>query len=145
MKCLIQRVTKASCRTNNELISEIGNGLLILVSYAFDDKIETNDKMIAKILKLRIFEDENNKMNLSVVDTNNEILAVSQFTLCANTKDGNRPSFSTSLNGIDAKIYYEDFKEKLIKAYPKVKFGRYQTDMQIELINDGPCTFMLEM
>ena len=144
MKALIQRVKKASVTINGELYSEINNGILVFLGVVKGDSKENADKLADKISKLRIFEDENEKMNLSVQDVNGEILVVSQFTLAGDCKKGTRPSFDSAEYPQRANELYEYFNEQIkIKNIP-VKTGVFGAMMDIELINDGPVTFMLE-
>ena len=144
MKLLIQRVNKASVKIDNKEIAHIGKGLLIFIGLCKDDTEKMFDKVIKKILTLRIFHDKNNKMNKSILDINGEILIVSQFTLCATIKSGTRPSFSSALEPKKAKELYEKFVYMFNTKYPMVKTGKFGAYMQIELVNDGPVTFMLE-
>lgn len=145
MKLLIQRVKKASVTINNKLFSSIGNGILGFLGVEKNDTKEQADFLINKVKNLRIFEDENNKMNLSISDINGEFLIVSQFTLCGNCKKGTRPSFDDAMNPNEAKLLYEYFYQTLeAESNLKVKTGEFGAMMEIELINDGPVTFMLE-
>lgn len=144
MKALIQRVKKASVTIDNKLYSEIGKGLLVLLGVEKDDEKENGDKLAQKISTLRIFEDENDKMNLSVKDVNGEILVVSQFTLCGDCKKGTRPSFDKAAPPEKANELYEDFVSILKAGGFRVKTGKFRAMMDVELINDGPVTFMVE-
>lgn len=144
MRVVIQRVKSASCTVNNELISKIENGFLLLVGFTHTDTLDEITKMARKIANLRIFEDENEKMNLNIAQVNGEVLSISQFTLYANTKDGNRPSFVESMEPEKANKYYEIFNSELRKYHLVVKSGVFGASMQIELINDGPVTVNLE-
>lgn len=144
MKCLIQRVKKASVTIDNKLYSKIGIGILALLGVEKGDTIENAQKLAEKIIKLRIFEDENGKMNKSLQDVNGEILIVSQFTLCGDCKKGTRPSFDKSEKPELANKLYEDFVTIVKNANIKVGTGKFGAMMDIELINDGPVTFMLE-
>ncbi|HIS37099.1 TPA: D-tyrosyl-tRNA(Tyr) deacylase [Candidatus Scatousia excrementigallinarum] len=144
MKALIQRVKKASVTIDNKLYSEIGKGLLVLLGVEKDDEKENGDKLAQKISTLRIFEDENDKMNLSVKDVNGEILVVSQFTLCGDCKKGTRPSFDKAAPPEKANELYEDFVSVLKAGGFRVKTGKFRAMMDVELINDGPVTFMVE-
>lgn len=144
MKCLIQRVKKASVTIDNELYSQIGVGILALLGVEMGDTIENAQKLAEKIIKLRIFEDENGKMNKSLQDVNGEMLIVSQFTLCGDCKKGTRPSFDKSEKPELANKLYEDFVTIVKNANIKVGTGKFGAMMDVELINDGPVTFMLE-
>lgn len=144
MKCLIQRVKKASVTINGELYSKINAGILALLGVEKGDSIENAEKLAEKILKLRIFEDENGKMNKSLLDTKGEMLIVSQFTLCGDCKKGTRPSFDKSEKPELANKLYEDFVNIVKKAGVKTGTGKFGAMMDVELINDGPVTFMLE-
>ena len=144
MKVLIQRVKRASVTIDNRLYSNIDKGLLVLVGIEKGDKEETVLKLAEKTLNLRIFEDEKEKMNLSVKDVKGEILSVSQFTLAGNCKKGTRPSFDNAERPDLAKNFYELYNNKLSEQVP-VKTGVFGAMMEVELINDGPVTFMLEL
>lgn len=144
MKCLIQRVKKASVTIDNELYSQIGVGILALLGVEKGDTIENAQKLAEKIIKLRIFEDENGKMNKSLQGVNGEMLIVSQFTLCGDCKKGTRPSFDKSEKPELANKLYEDFVTIVKNASIKVGTGKFGAMMDVELINDGPVTFMLE-
>ncbi len=144
MKALIQRVKKASVTIENELYSSIEAGLLVFLGVTKSDTLENSQKLAQKILGLRIFEDENEKMNLSVQDVEGEILVVSQFTLCGDCKKGTRPSFDEAAPPEMANELYEDFVKKLQGSGLKVKTGKFRAMMDVSLINDGPVTFMIE-
>lgn len=144
MKALIQRVKRASVTIDTKLYSEIGKGLLVLLGVEKDDEKENGDKLAQKISTLRIFEDENDKMNLSVKDINGEILVVSQFTLCSDCRKGTRPSFDKAAPPEKANELYEDFVNVLKAGGFRVKTGKFRAMMDVELINDGPVTFMVE-
>ncbi|MBO6088623.1 D-tyrosyl-tRNA(Tyr) deacylase [bacterium] len=143
MKALIQRVKNASVTINNELFSSIECGLLVFLGVEKSDEKENAQKLAEKILKLRIFEDENEKMNLSVSDIKGEILVVSQFTLCGDCKKGTRPSFDNSAPPERAVELYEYFVEQVKFSGLKVETGKFRSHMDISLINDGPVTFLL--
>ena len=144
MKALIQRVKKASVTINNELFSSIKHGLLIFVGVEKNDEKINAQKLAQKIISLRIFEDENEKMNKSILDTKGEILIVSQFTLCGNCAKGTRPSFDNSAPLEKANSLYEYFVSQVKESNLKVETGKFQAMMDVELINDGPVTFMVE-
>lgn len=144
MKALLQRVKKASVEIGGEIYSETSAGLLVLLGVEKDDAQKQADDLAKKIVNLRIFEDNQQKMNLSVLDIKGEILAVSQFTLAGDTSRGNRPGFETAARPEQAKPLYEYFVETLQAYGIVVKTGVFQADMQVALVNDGPVTFMLE-
>ncbi len=144
MKAVIQRVSKASVTIDGDTISEIGKGYLILLGVMEGDTEAQADLLAEKISKLRIFEDENGKMNLSVRDVKGEILVVSQFTLCADCRKGNRPSFSLSANPDEANRLYVYFTEYLRKEFDVVKTGEFGADMDVMLHNDGPVTIIFD-
>lgn len=145
MRVVIQKVKRASVTVNNKIISEIKYGLMILVGYELDDGIEDISWLVNKITNLRIFNDHNNKMNLSLKDTDGDILLVSQFTLHASTKKGNRPSFINSFNPNEAnKLYKTTIKELEKSLEKKIKCGVFGELMDVELINDGPLTITID-
>lgn len=144
MKALIQRVKKASVKINGELYSQIDAGLLVFLGVAKDDMVENSQKLAQKVLSLRIFEDDNEKMNFSISDIKGQILVVSQFTLCGDCKKGTRPSFDNAAAPDKAVLLYEDFIRQLEKSSLIVKTGKFRAMMDIELINDGPVTFLIE-
>lgn len=144
MKALIQRVKKASVTIDEHLYSEIGQGLLIFLGVTKDDTTENSSKLAEKITKLRIFEDENGKMNLSIQDVKGEILVVSQFTLCGDCKKGTRPSFDNAASPEIAVKLYEDFVKNLKASGLNIETGKFRAMMDVQLINDGPVTFLIE-
>ena len=144
MKALIQRVKKASVTIDEHLYSEIGQGLLIFLGVTKDDTTQNSSKLAEKISKLRIFEDENEKMNLSIQDVKGEILVVSQFTLCGDCKKGTRPSFDNAASPEIAVKLYEDFVKNLKAFDIRVQTGKFRAMMDVQLINDGPVTFLIE-
>lgn len=144
MKALIQRVKRASVTINGELYSSIGKGILVLLGVEKSDEIENAQRLAQKVANLRIFEDENDRMNFSVKDVNGEILVVSQFTLCDDCKKGTRPSFDKAAQPEKANSLYEDFVRMLKDDGFDVKTGKFRAMMDVELINDGPVTFMIE-
>ncbi len=144
MKALIQRVKQASVTIDNELYSKIGHGILVFLGVEKSDTKENADKLAQKVVNLRIFEDENDKMNLSVKDTNGEVLIVSQFTLCADCKKGTRPSFDKVAYPDMALELYEYFIQSIESYGMNVKTGKFRAMMDVELINDGPVTLWVE-
>ena len=143
MRIVIQRCSSASVSIDKDVRS-IKNGLVVFLGITHDDIEQDIDYLIKKITNLRIFEDNDNKMNYSVKDINGEILLVSQFTLYANTKNGNRPSFTDSMNYNEAKKMYEIFINKLKDTGISFKIGEFGADMKVELINDGPVTILID-
>ena len=144
MKALVQRVKNASVTIDNELYSSINKGLLVFLGVEKNDTKENADWLVNKLLKLRIFEDENDKMNFSVSDVGGEILVVSQFTLAGDFKKGTRPSFDSAMPPKEANELYEYFVLELKQSNLKIETGVFQAMMDIALVNDGPVTFMLE-
>lgn len=144
MKAVIQRVKRASVTIENELYSEIRCGMLIFLGVEKSDTQENAEKLAQKVMGLRIFEDENGKMNLSVKDVNGEILVVSQFTLCGDCKKGTRPSFDNAAPPEDANRLYEYFVQNIKSWNLNVETGKFRAMMDVSLINDGPVTFMVE-
>ena len=143
MRVVIQRCKEASVSFDNTTNS-IDKGLVVLLGMTNGDTIEDINYIIKKISNLRIFEDSEGKMNLSVKDINGSILLVSQFTLYASCKDGNRPSFTNALNYEDSEKLYELFKEELNKTNIPFKTGEFGADMKVSLINDGPVTIIID-
>ncbi len=143
MKVVVQRVSKAIVSVNNQVVGSIDEGLMLLVGFTQDDTLENIDYMVNKVLNLRIFPDENGVMNKSVKDTGGSILSISQFTLYGDASKGNRPSYVKALKGEEAIKLYEIFNEKL-KENVLVETGVFGADMQVELINMGPTTIILE-
>ena len=143
MKIVIQRVKRASVSIDSELYNQIQQGLLLLVGVAPDDAQEDVAYAVRKITNMRIFSDDEDKMNLSVKDVNGEILSISQFTLYADTKKGNRPAFTGAAKPDLASQLYDDFNELLSREIP-VKTGVFAADMQVALVNDGPVTIVLD-
>ena len=145
MRFVVQRVTHASVTVDGNVIGKIGQGFMVLIGVSDEDTKETADKMVKKLLGLRIFEDENEKMNLSVLDIDGEVLVVSQFTLCADIKKGNRPSFTTAAQPAYANELYEYFMEQLkLNGIKKVEHGSFGADMKVEINNDGPVTIIMD-
>lgn len=145
MKAVIQRVRHASVTIDGVQVSSVNMGYLILLGVEQGDTKAEADKLVKKIPVLRIFEDENEKMNLSCLDVNGEILVVSQFTLCADCSHGRRPSFTKSAPPEEAEMLYEYFVDELKQAgVKKVDTGRFGADMKVDLLNDGPVTIILD-
>lgn len=144
MKLVIQRVTEASVTIEGSVKGQIGKGYLVLIGVAKDDTKEIADKMIKKMLGLRIFEDENGKTNLSLDDVNGELLLISQFTLYADCKHGNRPSFTDACPPKEASDMYDYFVGECVKTGKKVETGIFGADMKVSLLNDGPFTIVLD-
>lgn len=145
MRAIIQRVSRASVTIDGKIHSQIGNGVLALLGIEDADTDEDIQWLSAKIVNLRIFNDENGVMNISVKETNGEILVVSQFTLHASTKKGNRPSYSKASKPEIAIPLYEKFLQQLSNELDKeVKAGIFGADMKVELLNDGPVTIMID-
>lgn len=144
MKILVQKVTSASVTVNEQKVSEINNGYLLFIGIEKADDCSKADYLAKKVANFRIFTDTNDKMNLSIQDVGGEILAVSQFTLAADLSRGNRPGFDTAALPLDAEPLYEYFIEQLRNYNINVKTGIFQADMKVALINDGPCTFLLQ-
>lgn len=144
MKFVIQRVTEASVTVDGNCIGKIGKGFLVLIGISENDTREIADKMIKKLIGLRIFKDENGKVNLSLADVNGELLLVSQFTLYADCKKGNRPSFVNAGNPELANQLYEYIIESCRRQLPVVETGSFGADMKVSLLNDGPFTILLD-
>lgn len=144
MRVILQRVKYASVTVDNQLINKIDEGFLLLVGVKVNEKKEDVEKIARKISGLRIFEDENHKLNIALKDVNGEILSISQFTLYADLKKGNRPSFVDAAGREEAIKFYEYFNELLKMNGINVKTGVFGADMKIELLNDGPVTIILD-
>ena len=144
MRILVQRVKYASCTVDNEITGKCGKGYLLFVGFKDGDSDIELNKLLKKVVGLRIFEDEFGKMNKSLNDIDGSILAISQFTLYADCKHGNRPSFTTAMKYDLANDYFNKFVELLKESNIKVETGVFGADMKIELLNDGPVTIMLD-
>ena len=145
MIAVLQRVSEASVRVDGKVIGQIDAGLLVLLCAEKGDTDALVDKMLAKILKLRIFSDDAGKMNLSVQDVGGGLLLVSQFTLAADLAGGNRPSFTQAAAPDEGRRLFEHFVVQAQKAHPVVQTGRFAADMKVALINDGPITIPMRM
>lgn len=143
MKIVVQRSNNSKVIVNNEVVGEIQFGLVLLVSFTYEDQVKDIDYMIDKIINLRIFDDENGVMNKSLLDVNGEVLSISQFTLYADTKKGRRPSYINALKGEEAVKLYDLFNEKLGKLVT-LKKGIFGADMLLNIENNGPVTIILE-
>ncbi len=143
MKVVIQRVTKSTVTVDNKIVGKIDKGLNVLVGFTDTDTISDLEYLKRKILNLRIFDDENGIMNKSIKEINGKILLVSQFTLYADTKKGNRPSYIKALNGEKAVVLYNQFIE-MLSTEIEVKTGIFGANMQVEIENDGPITIIID-
>lgn len=144
MKLVIQRVGNAKVEVDSRIIGQIEKGFLVLLGVGPEDNAEIADFLVEKLCNLRVFEDENQKMNLSIKDIDGELLIVSQFTLYADCKKGNRPSFSNAAKPEKANDLYEYFMKKCKEKVRKVEHGEFGADMKVSLLNDGPVTIILE-
>lgn len=144
LRILIQRSLQSSVEVNQQTIGSIDKGFVILVGVTHDDDASDVEYCVRKIANLRLFEDEDGKTNLSLKDVQGEILSISQFSLFANTKKGNRPSFIRAAQPDHANQLYEDFNEQLRALGFKVETGEFGTDMQVKIINDGPMTLLID-
>lgn len=145
MKVVVQRVLSATCEIDNNIYSKIDRGLLLYVGFTEQDNEQIIDKYVNKIVNLRIFEDEDEKMNQSAIDNNYSILSISQFTLYGDCKKGYRPSFIKALNPVDAEYLYNVFNDKLASFGLHVETGIFRSTMKISSINDGPVTIIMEL
>ena len=145
MIAVLQRVSEARVEIAGETIGSVGHGLLVLLCAEPDDTEAVGEKMLAKILKLRVFGDEAGKMNLSVQDIAGGLLIVSQFTLAADTKSGNRPGFTGAAPPVLGEALYDAFVKAAHAAHPVVQTGRFGADMKVHLVNDGPVTIPLQI
>ena len=144
MKIVLQRVKEASVTIDGEVYGAINKGYMILVGFNNDDTHEIIDRLVEKVIHLRVFEDENQKMNRSLIDVEGFILSISQFTLYADCKKGNRPSFTNAGKPDLATTLYDQFNQKLQEQGMHVETGIFGADMKIELLNDGPVTIVLD-
>jgi D-tyrosyl-tRNA(Tyr) deacylase len=143
MRILVQRSLNSSVSVNSEIVGSIDKGLVLFVGFTEGDDSQKIDYLVNKVLNLRIFDDENGIMNKSILDVGGSILSVSQFTLYADTKKGNRPSYINALGGDRATYLYDEFNKKL-KEHIHVETGVFGADMKVNIINDGPVTILLE-
>ncbi|MDG4652073.1 D-aminoacyl-tRNA deacylase [Chryseobacterium arthrosphaerae] len=144
MKIVIQRVSEASVKVDGKIVGEIGKGLMLLVGIDENDEKPDADWLVQKVLNLRIFGDEDGKLNLSVKDISGEVLCISQFTLIADYKKGNRPSFIKAAKPDKAVPLFDYFKEEIAKSGLKTESGIFGADMKVSLINDGPVTIVMD-
>lgn len=143
MKVLVQRVLEASVAVDEETLASTAHGLLLMVCFELQDTIEELKKAAEKVSLLRIFEDENHKMNFNIQQVKGEVLSISQFTLSWDGSHGHRPSFDQSMPPAQARLFYHQFNKELKERGIVVKEGRFGAEMKVRLINDGPVTFML--
>ena len=143
MKVLVQRSLKSSVSVDNIVVGSIDSGLVLFVAFTHKDTIEDIDYLIKKIVNLRIFDDENGVMNKSILDVGGQVLSISQFTLYADTKKGNRPSYINAMGGENSIKLYDEFNNRLSK-FVSVEKGIFGADMKVNILNDGPVTIMLE-
>ena len=144
MKLVVQRVKKAEVKVDGNIVGKIDKGFLVLIGIKVGDTKEQADYLVKKLCNLRVFSDENDKMNLSLKDVNGELLIVSQFTLYANCKEGNRPSFVEAAKPDIAIPLYEYFVSECKKIIPVVETGIFGADMKVDLLNDGPVTIIMD-
>ncbi len=144
MRCVIQRVSRARVTVDGEVTGEIGRGLLVLLGVSRDDSEDQALTLVDKTLNLRVFDDDEDRMNLSLLDVGGELLVVSQFTLYGDARKGRRPSYIDAAAPIDANRLYEFFVDEARKQVMKVETGRFQAMMDVELVNDGPVTILLD-
>lgn len=144
MRTIVQRVKEASVKVNDQLVGSIGKGLLVFLGVGTEDNESDLDYMVNKVLGLRIFQDENDKMNLSLEDIEGDIIVISQFTLYGDVRKGKRPSFTASAAPEMGEFYYEKFIDKCREKGVNVETGIFGADMEVHLINDGPVTIMLD-
>jgi len=144
MRVLVQRVLEAHVEVENKIVGKIRNGLLAFIGFKKDDGVEQLIKASKKLISLRIFSDEQGKMNKAVQDIDGEILLISQFTLYSDTSRGNRPGFEAAMPAEEAEKLFQQFVLMVKGLFPKVQTGIFQADMKVKLINDGPVTIMLE-
>lgn len=144
MICVVQRVTHAKVEVAGETLGEIQQGMMVLCGFQPEDTVQSIHKMADKLLKFRIFADDDGKMNLNIQQIQGQFLLVPQFTLAADTSKGNRPGFQTSASPQYAQAWFREFVQRMNQIFPGCQAGRFGADMQVHLINDGPVTFRLE-
>jgi len=144
VRAVVQRVFSARCAVGDETVSEIGKGLLVFLGIGKDDSISDLEYIVEKILHLRIFEDENQKTNLSINDVNGAIMIISQFTLYGDVRKGRRPSFDSAMSPSEAEGLYNEVVDRLKSSGLRIATGRFREMMRISLINDGPMTILLD-
>lgn len=144
MRLVVQRVTSSKVTVDNEVIGSINKGFNVLIGFSNDDTIEDLKYLKDKLVNLRVFEDENDKMNLSLLDINGDILAISQFTLYGDCRKGRRPNFMNAMGGDSAIKLYEEFVAMLKETGLKVETGKFGADMKVDIQNDGPVTILLD-
>lgn len=144
MRAVVQRVTSSSVSVDGKIIGEIGLGFNLLIGISKDDTLEDLKYIKDKVINLRVFQDENDKMNLSLLDVNGEILVISQFTLYGDCRKGRRPNFMEAQSGDEALKLYEEFLELLKTSDLKVESGEFGADMKVQINNDGPVTILLD-
>lgn len=143
MKLVVMRSKNSSVSVENEIIGKIEHGLMILVGISVDDTLEDVQKLASKVLNLRIFDDEAGVMNKSILDVGGSILSISQFTLLADTKKGNRPSYIKAMKGEQAIVLYNEFN-RILSEHVSVETGKFGADMQVSILNDGPITIIMD-
>lgn len=144
MRAVIQRVKRASVEVDHKIIADIDKGLLVLVGFIDEDDKKVYEYMLDKIINLRIFEDEDDKMNLSIKDIKGKIIVVPNFTLYGDCRKGRRPSYSTAAKPDQARTIFKEFMTLADEKYPGIQQGMFQADMKVELLNDGPVTLLLD-
>ena len=144
MRAVVQRVKKSSVKVDGKVVGEIGKGFNVLIGISKEDTLEDVKFLKDKILNLRVFEDENGKMNLSLLDVKGELLLISQFTLYGDCRKGRRPNFMNALGGEESEKLYNEFIKSFENEDVKIATGVFGADMEVEIINDGPVTLLLE-
>ena len=143
MRVLVQRSLKSSVEVSGNIVGKIDKGIVIFAGFTYGDTIKEIEYLVKKIVNLRIFEDDNNVMNKSILDVGGDILSISQFTLYADTRKGNRPSYNKALKSSEAESLYDLFNDKL-REFVSVQTGKFGADMKVNICNDGPVTILLE-